>query len=67
MRSKHISFQSDGPVNSRSTIARTVHASQMKLGQVLTFGNVKPLPFFRRETNGGPTEKQPVWYAELQG
>jgi hypothetical protein len=64
MRSKHSNFQSEGPVNSRSTIARTVHASQIKFGHVFTFGNVSPEPFFRRETNGGPTEKQPVWYAE---
>ena len=64
MRSKHSNLQSETPVNSRSTIDWTVHASQMKLGQVLILGNVNPLPFLRHETNEGPTEKQTVWYAD---
>jgi hypothetical protein len=42
-------------------MARTVQASQIKFGHVLTRGKVKPLPRFRLETNGGPTAKQLVW------
>ena len=58
MRSKHSNFHSEAPVSSWSTIDRTVHVSQTKFGQVLNLGNVKTLPFLRRDTNGSPTEKK---------
>jgi hypothetical protein len=59
--SKHSNFQSSGPVSSRPMMARTVQASQIKVGQSRTLGKVKPKPCLRRVVKGRPTEIHIGW------